>query len=47
MTSMVWNISMSQLGLAAWQCCLPAPAHLLISLTWENEKKGPWFLSNN
>ena len=31
MTSTVWNISTSQLGLAAWLCCLPTPAHLLIS----------------
>jgi len=33
MTSMVWNISIGQLGLAAWLCSLPAPAHLLISRT--------------
>jgi len=25
--SMVWNISTGQLGLAAWLCSLPAPAH--------------------
>jgi len=31
MMSMVWNISTGQLGLAAWLCSLPAPAHLLIS----------------
>jgi len=31
MTSMVWNISIGQRGLAAWLCSLPAPAHLLIS----------------
>jgi len=31
MTSMVRNISLGQLGLAAWLCSLPAPAHLLIS----------------
>jgi len=31
MTSMVWYISISQLGPAAWLCSLPAPAHLLIS----------------
>jgi len=31
MTSMVWNISVGQLGLAAWLCSCPAPAHLLIS----------------
>jgi len=30
-TSMVWNISTGQLGLAAWLCSLPAPAHLLLS----------------
>jgi len=28
-TSVVWNISIGQLGLAAWLCSLPAPAHLL------------------
>jgi len=38
MMSMVWNTSVSSLGLAAWLCCLPAPAHLLVSLTWETEK---------
>jgi len=31
MLSMVWNISVGQLGLAAWFCSLQAPAHLLIS----------------
>jgi len=31
MTSMVWNISLGQLGLAAQLCFPPAPAHLLIS----------------
>jgi len=31
MMSMVWNISVAQLVLAAWLCSLPAPAHLLIS----------------
>jgi len=31
MMSMVWNISIGQLGLAAWLSSLPAPAHLLIS----------------
>ena len=45
-TSMVRNISTGQLGLAAWLCSLPAPAHLLISWTWETGK-SPWFLSNN
>ena len=35
MTSMVWNISIGQIGLGAWLCSLPAPAHLLISWTWE------------
>jgi len=38
MMSMVWNISTGQLGLAAWLCSLPAPAHLLISRTWETGK---------
>jgi len=42
---MVWNISISQLGLAAWLCFLSAPAHLLISWIFETWK-GPWFLSN-
>jgi len=46
MTSMVWNISIGQLGLAAWLCYLPAPAHPLIDWTWEIEK-SPWFLSKN
>ena len=46
MTPMVWNISMGQLGPAAWPCSLPAPALLLISPTWETEK-NPWFLINN
>jgi len=31
MMSVVWNISTGQLGLAAWLCSLPDPAHLLIS----------------
>ena len=30
-TSVVWNIPVAQLGLAAWLCSLPAPAHLLVS----------------
>jgi len=30
MMSMVWNISMGQLGLAVWLHSLPAPAYLLI-----------------
>ena len=34
MTSMLWNISIGQLGL----CSLPTSAHLLISQTCENEK---------
>ena len=46
LTSMVWNISVGQLGLAARLCSLPAPAHLLVSWTWET-RKSPWFLSNN
>jgi len=36
---MVWNISTGQLGLSAWLCSLPAPAHLLVSQTWETEEK--------
>jgi len=31
MTSVVWNISTGQVGLAAWLCSLPALVHLLIS----------------
>jgi len=31
MTPMVWNISVGQLGLAAWLCSLPALVHLLVS----------------
>jgi len=31
MMSMVWNISIGQLGLAAWLCSLPALVHLLVS----------------
>jgi len=33
MMSMVWNISIGQLGLSAWLCSLPAPAHLFFSRT--------------
>jgi len=43
---MVWNISIAQLGLAAWLCSLQAPAHLLSSWAWETGK-SPWFLSNS
>ena len=43
-TSMIWNISIDQLGLSAWLCSLPAPAH--ISWIWETGK-SPWFHSNN
>ena len=46
MMSMVGNISIGQLGLAAWLCSLPAPAHLLLSWTGETGK-SPWFHSNN
>jgi len=38
MMSVVWNISIGQLGLAAWLCSLPAPAHLLCSRTRESER---------
>jgi len=31
MLSMVWNISVGWLRLAAWLCSLPASAHLLVS----------------
>jgi len=40
MASMVWNISVGQLGLAAWLCSLPALVHLLIIQTWESEKRS-------
>jgi len=46
MMSMVWNISIGQLGLAAWLCSLPAPAHLLSSWIW-GTGKSPWFHSSN
>jgi len=45
MTSMLWNICIGQLGLAASLCSLPAPANLLISWTRETGK-SPWFLCN-
>jgi len=45
--SMVWNVSTGQLGLAAWLLSFPALLHLLISRTWKNSKKSPWFLSNS
>jgi len=38
--STVCNISVGQLGLAAWLCSLPALAHPLVSQTWETEKKS-------
>jgi len=38
--AIVWNNSIGQLGLAAWLCSLPALVHLLISQTWETEKKS-------
>jgi len=38
MTSVVWNISIGQLELAAWLCTLPALGHLLFSQKWETEK---------
>ena len=37
--SMVWNTSSGQLGLAAWLCSLPAPAHMFASWIWEIGKK--------
>ena len=46
MMSMVWNISIGQLGLAAWLCSLPALVHLLVSWRWATGG-SPWFLSNN
>jgi len=33
MTSTVWNISISQIGLSVQLCSLPAPAHLLVNCT--------------
>jgi len=44
--SMVWSISTGQLGLAAWLCSLPAPAHPLVSWTWETGR-SPWFPIKN
>ena len=38
MMSMVWNISIGQLGLAVRLCSLPTLAHLLISQTWKSKK---------
>jgi len=38
MMPVVWNIVVGQLGLAAWLCSLPGPAHLLVSCMWETEK---------
>jgi len=46
MTSMVWNISVGQPGLAVWLCSLLALVYLLISQTLKTEK-SPWFLINN
>jgi len=43
MTYMVWNISIGQLGVAAWLCSLPALAHLLLSQTRETEKSTLFF----
>jgi len=37
-TSMIWSISIGQLGLAAWLCLLPALVHLLISPAWQTGK---------
>ena len=44
-TSVVWNILVGWLGLSAWLCFLPTPAHLLISWTWETGKKVLDFLA--
>jgi len=38
MRSMVWNISTRQLGLAAWLCSLPAPAHYSLAEQGRLEK---------
>jgi len=46
MMSTVWSISTGQLGLSAWLCSLPMPAHLLTRWTWETGK-SPWFHSSN
>ena len=45
-TPVVRNISIGQLGLAAWLCSIPALVHLFVSWTWETER-SPWFLRNN
>ena len=43
---MVQNISTGYLGLPAWPCSLPSPAHLLTG--WIQETgKSPWFHSND
>ena len=42
---MLWNTSIGWFALASWLCSLPAPAHLLISWTWETEE-SLCFLSN-
>jgi len=34
-TSMVWNIAIGQLRLAAWLCSLPAPVHQLNIGDWK------------
>jgi len=39
LTSVVWKISTGQPGLSAWLCSLSAPPHLLVSETWETEKR--------
>ena len=46
MTPIVWTVSIGQLGLAARLCCLPAPAHPLISWTWE-AGESLWFHNHN
>jgi len=38
MASMIWNISIVQLGLAVWLCSLPSLVQLLISQIREAEK---------
>ena len=38
MTSILWNFSTGQPGLAAWLYSLPGPAHLLIAEYWKLKK---------
>jgi len=39
MASMVWNISIGELGFGAWLCPLPPLVQLLVIPTWETAKR--------